>query len=169
MFWKNILRLLYLYQWRLCWVGRHKREPQQDKESRPLLLLGVVVLGLHRDRKSGQKNVNQRFSKRTCSGYAIYLTLFLPDLDNNFAVYLSLDLHKWRSSSYKRSLQPSIENIQHFKTMKFLSMGIRIRNTAFHGSIYNALKIYNIEVEFNFLMTLCAHIKKRTPGMYKYV
>jgi hypothetical protein len=40
----------------------------------------------------------------------------IPDfLLSNTAIYLSLDLHKGLPS-YRRSLQPSIENIQHFKT-----------------------------------------------------
>ncbi len=37
---------------------------------------------------------------------------------SKFAIYLSLGLHKGRTS-YRRSLQPSKENIQHFKTWKF--------------------------------------------------
>ncbi len=37
---------------------------------------------------------------------------------STIAIYLSLGLHK-RRPSYKRSLQPSKENIQHFKTWKF--------------------------------------------------
>ncbi len=36
------------------------------------------------------------------------------------AIYLSLGLHKGRPS-YKRNLQPSKENIQHFKTWKFFT------------------------------------------------
>ncbi len=58
---------------------------------------------------------------------------------SKIAIYLSLDLHKGRPS-YRRSLKPSKENIQHFKTWNFLnffyfcvSFGnpgwIRIRNT----------------------------------------
>ncbi len=40
-------------------------------------------------------------------------------------IWLSLDLHKGRTS-YRRSLQPSKKNIQHFKTWKF-KMRIRIQ------------------------------------------
>ncbi len=56
---------------------------------------------------------------------------------SKIAIYLSLGLHKGRPS-YRRSLQPSKENIQHFKTWKlciffyfygsFLPSWIRIRN-----------------------------------------
>ncbi len=55
---------------------------------------------------------------------------------SKMAIYLSLDLHKG-CTSYRRSLQPSKENIQHFKTWKFftffhicgsfLPSGIRVR------------------------------------------
>ncbi len=37
-----------------------------------------------------------------------------------FAIYLTLGLHKGRPS-YRRSLQPSKDNIQHFKTWNFLT------------------------------------------------
>ncbi len=36
------------------------------------------------------------------------------------AIYLSLGLHKWRASN-RRSLQPSKENMQHFKTWNFFT------------------------------------------------
>ncbi len=39
---------------------------------------------------------------------------------SKIAIYLSLGLYKWRTS-YKTSLQSSKENIQHFKTWKFLT------------------------------------------------
>jgi hypothetical protein len=39
---------------------------------------------------------------------------------SKIAIHLSLGLHKGRHS-YRISLQPSIENIQHFKNMKFLN------------------------------------------------
>jgi hypothetical protein len=37
-------------------------------------------------------------------------------LDKKIAIYLSLGLHKGRPS-YRRKLQPSKENIKHFKTL----------------------------------------------------
>jgi hypothetical protein len=39
---------------------------------------------------------------------------------SKITIYLSLGLHKGRPS-YSRSLQPSKENIQHFKTSNFLT------------------------------------------------
>jgi len=39
---------------------------------------------------------------------------------SQIAIYLSLGLHKGRPS-YRRSLQPSKENIQHFKTLNFIT------------------------------------------------
>ncbi len=43
--------------------------------------------------------------------------------DSKVAIYLSLGLHKGRPS-YRRSLQPSKENIQHFKTWNFLTFSL---------------------------------------------
>jgi hypothetical protein len=40
---------------------------------------------------------------------------FFKFVFNKVAIYLSLGLHK-EHPSYRRSLQPSKENIQHFKT-----------------------------------------------------
>jgi hypothetical protein len=42
----------------------------------------------------------------------------LSYIGSKIAIYLSLGHHKGRTS-YRRSLQPSKENIQHFKTLKF--------------------------------------------------
>ncbi len=53
----------------------------------------------------------------------IWKNLQLKKLDiflSKIAIYLSLGLHKW-GPSYRRSLQPSKENIQHFKTWHFLT------------------------------------------------
>jgi len=42
-----------------------------------------------------------------------------PSFLINILIYFSIDLDEWRPSYWRRSLQPSIENIQHFKTWNF--------------------------------------------------
>ncbi len=50
----------------------------------------------------------------------IKFVIFLLFFVSKIAIYLSLGLHKG-STSYRRSLQTSKENIQHFKTWKFFT------------------------------------------------
>ncbi len=49
------------------------------------------------------------------------------------AIYLYLGLHKGRTS-YRRSLQPSEKNIQHFKTWKFFTFSIFVGHFCPPGS-----------------------------------
>ncbi len=75
------------------------------------------------------QNLNKFTAEKNCNVF-----------DKENAIYLSLDPHKGRPS-YRRSLQPSIENSKHLKTWNFLTFlffcgsfllcWIRIRNTAF--------------------------------------
>jgi len=46
----------------------------------------------------------------------IFLLIF-----SKIAIYLSLGLHKGRST-YGKTIQPSKKNIQHFKTKRFLTL-----------------------------------------------
>ncbi len=58
--------------------------------------------------------MNKNWTKLTA------VKLFFKSFGSKIAINLSLGLHKGRTSCYRRSLQPSKENIQHFKIWKFL-------------------------------------------------
>ncbi len=89
-------------------------------------------------------------------GKSVQLKICLP---SKIAIYLSLGLHKGRPC-YRRSLQPSKENIQHFKPWNFLTFfyfcgsflpfwiriqihwldcRIRIRNTGYYEYCFQVL------------------------------
>ncbi len=64
------------------------------------------------------------------------------------AIYLSLGLHKERPS-YRRSLQLSKENIQHFKKWKCFSFFY------FCGSFYSALSVFHALLHFFLHLLAC--------------
>ncbi len=63
----------------------------------------------------------------------LQLKLFIYFFDRKIAIDLSLGLPKGRPSD-RRSLQPSKENIQHFKTWKFLTFSVFVGNFCPPGS-----------------------------------
>ncbi len=82
-----------------------------------------VKLGVGSGSGSGsakRRKVRSGPTSRQCRSTAMLFWRVMFACWSKIAIYLSLGLHKGRTS-YRRSLQSSKENIQHFKTWKFFT------------------------------------------------